>query len=71
MIFQVIALTALTVGVSMISYWVGRTVAMNQIKRYLEKYLMIERISNQISRPSKPNLYVFNGGKKSEDRPFK
>lgn len=71
MIMQVIALTALTVGVSMISYWVGRTVALNQIKRYLEKHLVVERVSNRISRPSKPNLYVFNGGKKSEDGPSK
>jgi Zn-dependent protease with chaperone function len=71
MILQVIAFTALTVGVSMISYWVGRAVALNQIKTYLQKYLVVERVSNQIAKPSKPNLYVFNGGKKSEDRPFK
>ena len=71
MISQVIALIALTVGVSMISYWMGRAIALNQIKRYLEKHLVVERVSNQVSRPSKPNLHVFNGGKKSEDRPFK
>lgn len=71
MISQIIALIALTVGVSMISYWVGRTVALNQIKTYLQKYLVVERVSNQIAKPSKPNLYVFSGGKKSEDRPFK
>jgi len=71
MLSQVIALTALTIGVSMISYWAGRTIALNQIKRYLQKHLIVDKVSDRITKPSKPNLYVFNGGKKSDERPFK
>ena len=71
MLSQVIALTMLVIGVSMVSYWAGRTVALSQIKKYLHKYLVIERVSNQAAKTSKPNLYVFNGGKKSEERPSK